>query len=127
MHEWIVDSDLTPHIMANAGVEGVDVPSQAIEDGQVVLNVSPVAVRDLLMDSDGVSFVARFGGASQAVYLPIGSIKGIYARENGRGMLFGEEGQDDVQQANEGEDSSGPEATSSKQSGPKGPTLRVIK
>ena len=91
MYEWIVASDCTPHLLASATADHVDVPDQAINEGKVVLNVSPSAVRDMLMDDQGVSFVARFGGVSRAVYLPMQAIEGVYARENGRGMVFGEE------------------------------------
>lgn len=122
MYEWIVASDCTPHLLASATVEGVDVPDQAIKEGQVVLNVSPSAVRDLLMDDQGVSFVARFGGVSRSVYLPMNAIEGVYARENGRGMLFGEESGHDGDS-----DASQARSLESSQAKKTSPTLRVIK
>lgn len=122
MYEWIVASDCTPHMVASATVDGVDVPDQAINEGQVVLNVSPSAVRDLLMDDQGVSFVARFGGVSQAVFLPMAAIEGVYARENGRGMLFGEESEHDG--TSDSSQATSTEPTPTKKSSP---TLRVIK
>lgn len=91
MHEWLVDCGLTPHVMADAGIDGLVVPDSAIQDGRVVLNISLTAVRDLLIDADGLSFVARFGGVSQAVMVPMAAVTGIYARENGHGMLFPDE------------------------------------
>lgn len=93
MHDWIVDSGLTPHVMADAGVEGLVVPEHAIQDGRVVLNIGPSAVRDLLIDQEGLSFVARFSGVSQAVMVPMAAVTGVYARENGHGMLFPDEGE----------------------------------
>ena len=120
MHEWIVDSGMTPHLVARADEEGIEVPPQAIQDGRVTLNTSPEAVRDLLIDDQGVSFIARFGGVSQAVWLPIASLEGIYAKENGRGMLFGED-EPDAEAAGEGD----PARDSSDR--PTGPTLRVVK
>ena len=36
-------------------------------------------------------FSARFGGQPMNVQIPPAAVLGIYARENGRGMLFAEE------------------------------------
>ncbi len=122
MYSWIVDSGLTPHLVADANHEGIQAPPQAAEDGRIVLNCAPEAVRDLVMDDEGASFIARFGGVSQAVWLPIDSIEGIYARENGRGMVFGPE---------ELDEEGGQETTSEQHDGPdkskKQPSLRVVK
>lgn len=129
MYEWIVASDCTPHLLASATVEGVDVPDQAIKEGQVVLNVSPSAVRDLLMDDQGVSFVARFGGVSRSVYLPMNAIEGVYARENGRGMLFGEEFEvaEGATSGMDGRADTSDQDTSKKPQKKSSPALRVIK
>ncbi len=92
MVDWISDSGLTPHLLADADHPGgVNVPPQAVQDGKVVLNISPSAVRDLFIDSDMVSFVARFGGVSRAVSVATPAVMAIYARENGRGMMFSED------------------------------------
>jgi len=122
MHEWIVDSNLTPHLLVSGEAPGLEVPPQAIQDGQVVLNVSPSAIRDLVMDNEGVSFVARFGGVSQAVWIPIAAVEGIYARENGRGMAF-PEGAD----ASSHDQSTDSDADSEGGKPAKGPSLRVVK
>jgi stringent starvation protein B len=66
----------------------VQIPKGFASDGQIVLNVSPTAVRHLHMDNDAVSFEGRFGGVAHTLYVPIGAILGIYARENGQGMVF---------------------------------------
>jgi stringent starvation protein B len=94
LHEWIVDSGLTPHLLVNAEHPGVDVPDSAVTDGRVILNVNPPAVRDLLIDAELVTFVARFGGVSCAVTVPVSAVEAIYARENGRGMMFPDDGSD---------------------------------
>ena len=124
MHEWIVDSNLTPHLLVAGQAPGLEVPPQAIQDGQVVLNVSPSAIRDLVMDNDGVSFVARFGGVSQAVWIPIAAVEGIYARENGRGMAFPEESDGPLPSSDQSTDS---DADGEESKPSKGPSLRVIK
>jgi len=91
LYEWIVDNNYTPHMLVDAKAEGVQVPVDYVEDGRIVLNAAPGAVRDLMMGNDEVSFGARFGGKPMTVILPIGAVLGIYARENGQGMLFPEE------------------------------------
>ena len=88
IYEWINDNALTPYLLINAEEHGVFVPQQYIKDGQIVLNIAPHAVQQLLMDNDSVGFSARFGGVSQQVYVPIRAIMGLYARENGQGLFF---------------------------------------
>ena len=90
LNDWIVDSGSTPHVLVDATEDGVCVPSSAISDGRVVLNISPTAVRYLDISADGIAFEARFGGVAQAVHAPLDAILAIYARENGAGMAFEE-------------------------------------
>ena len=88
IYEWINDNALTPYLLINAEEKGVFVPQQYIKDGQIVLNIAPHAVNQLLMDNDAVGFSARFGGVPQEVYVPMRAIMGLYARENGQGLFF---------------------------------------
>ncbi|SDJ45632.1 stringent starvation protein B [Pseudomonas delhiensis] len=88
LYEWIVDNGCTPHILVNAEYPGVKVPPGYASDGQIVLNVSPTAVRHLLMDNEAVSFEGRFGGVAQSLYIPSQAVMAVYARENGQGMVF---------------------------------------
>ncbi|MBV1787071.1 ClpXP protease specificity-enhancing factor [Marinobacterium sp. D7] len=91
LYEWLCDNDLTPLIVVDAGVKGVNVPEAYVQDGQITLNIALGAVRELEMDNGGVSFNARFGGVPMNVYVPITAVLAIYARENGMGMGFGME------------------------------------
>lgn len=89
LYEWIVDNDCTPYLLVNAHGVGVLVPQQHVnKDGQIILNINPTAVRDMLIEGDAVSFNARFGGIPTDIYVPMASVLGIYARENGQGMIF---------------------------------------
>lgn len=90
MHEWISDNSQTPHIVVDAGVEGVKVPVQHVKDGRIILNISLNAAQGLSLGNEALSFRARFGGVSQDVVVPIAAIVGIYARESGQGMIFGD-------------------------------------
>jgi stringent starvation protein B len=88
LYDWIVDNDCTPHLLVNAEFPGVRVPAGYANDGQIVLNISPSAVRNLHMDNQAVSFEGRFGGAPHSLFVPAGAMLAIYARENGQGMVF---------------------------------------
>lgn len=88
MYEWIVDNHCTPHLLVDAEVDGTVVPRQFVKDGQIVLNLSSSAVINLVMDNNAVQCNARFGGVPMAIHVPAGAVLGIYARENGQGMLF---------------------------------------
>lgn len=91
--DWIVDNDCTPHISVNAESPGVLVPQRFVQDGQIVLNIAPRAVAAFNIDAEGISFNGRFGGIPMDIYVPIEAVMGIYARENGRGMMFPPEDQ----------------------------------
>ena len=90
MHEWISDSDQTPHIVVDASMEGVEVPRQYVQGGKIILNVSSNATSMLSLGNEVVRFRARFGAATYDVSVPIGAVLGIYARETGQGMIFSE-------------------------------------
>ena len=88
LYEWIVDNDCTPYVLVDAAVADVMVPQQFVKDGQIVLNISPSAVMDLNIGNDAMAFNGRFGGVATDIYVPIAAVVGIYARENGQGMVF---------------------------------------
>lgn len=98
LYEWIDDNQLTPHLLVDAMIDGVIVPTQYVEDGRIVLNISSHATHELHMGNDAVSFSARFSGVDTSVYVPMQAILAIYARENGQGMMFADEdgGSDDT-------------------------------
>ena len=88
LYEWIVDNGLTPYLLVNAEHEQVEVPSQFVENGQIILNIAPMAVQGLTLENDWVSFSARFSGRSFSVFVPVSAVLAIYAKENGKGMFF---------------------------------------
>ncbi len=88
LHEWIVDNECTPYILVDVNYPQVKVPPGHAEDGQIVLNTAPAAVRYFEIDNQAVSFEALFSGSPFSLYVPIDAILAIYARENGRGMFF---------------------------------------
>lgn len=89
IYDWIVDNDMTPYLVVNAKLDGVSVPQQHVnKDGQIVLNVAPRAVSNLSLTNEDIRFSARFGGIPTDIYTPCFAVMGIYARENGQGMMF---------------------------------------
>ncbi len=86
--EWINDNGMTPHLMVDAGVPGVQVPASAVKDERVVLNIAERAVMRLHIDNEAVSFTARFSGVSFPVNVPIAAVLAVYARETGQGMAL---------------------------------------
>ena len=91
INEWLIDNQLTPHLLVNADAEGVDVPQNFIQDGKIVLNIGPHAVEGLRVTNEEVTFLARFSGVSQLISFPVSAVLAVYARENGRGMMFNED------------------------------------
>ena len=89
IYEWIVDNSCTPYLLVDSHAQGVQVPLEHVnKDGQIVLNISPSAVQSLLVENGAVSFSARFGGLPTDIWVPYVGVLGIYAKENGQGMIF---------------------------------------
>jgi len=90
LYDWIVDNDLTPYVLVNAEHPQAQVPRKYVENGKIVLNISPGAVSDLQLGNDSVLFKARFAGQAMEVGFPVSAVLAIYAKENGQGMVFNE-------------------------------------
>ncbi len=115
LYEWILENQCTPYVVVDARAEGVDVPRQYVTDGRIVLNISPASVVDLEIGNESLRFNGRFGGIATDVRVPVGAVTAIYARENGQGMVFEEEG------------AGGPPRGPSAGGGERRPSLRVVK
>jgi stringent starvation protein B len=124
IYDWIVDNGFTPYLLVNASVENVIVPTEYVSNGKIILNVAPAAVNDLNIGNDEVHFNARFSGNPMYVSVPMTAAMAIYAKENGRGMVFTDD--DDIppgpDNGSDTEDSKTRVKAKSKQ-----PRLRVIK
>lgn len=88
LYDWIVDSELTPYLLVTVDDASVQVPSEYVSEGKIVLNVSPMAVRELDLGQDAVAFSGRFGGRPFPIHVPMASIQAICAKETGEGMMF---------------------------------------
>lgn len=96
LYDWIVDNGCTPYVMVNAEFNGVEVPREFVENGKVVLNISPTAVQGLALENEWINFRARFSGRSMPVAVPVKAVIAIYAKENSKGMFFQPEEDDSV-------------------------------
>jgi stringent starvation protein B len=101
MHEWMGDNGHTPHIVVDASVDSVSVPTEHVKNGKIILNISDSAAHNLKLTNETCSFRARFSGVPFDVVVPMRSVLGIYARETGQGMIFSHdaENSDPVAQA----------------------------
>jgi stringent starvation protein B len=118
LYEWISDNQMTPHILVDAAIEGVDVPEQAIQKGKVILNIDQAAVNELEMENELVTFSARFSGRRHGVVVPIDAVLAIYSKENGQGMMFAQE--DETMPPTDPDDGPGPRPA-------RRPHLKVVK
>ena len=88
IREWAIDNHLTPQLLVDAEVDGVEVPAEFVEEGQIVLNISPQAVDHLEMGNEYISFSARFRGVSRSVLVPVDAVLAVFDRESRQGMSF---------------------------------------
>lgn len=96
IYDWILDNNLTPHLLVNAEDPNALLPQQFVQDGRIILNIRPAAVEALSLGNEAIEFNTRFSGKSTYINAPISAIMAIYAKENGKGMVFEiEESQND--------------------------------
>lgn len=117
VYEWTLENGFTPHVLIDATAAGVRVPEAHLRDGRITLNIHPQAVQALELGNEHVRFSARFGGRAMEIEAPIMAVLAIFAKENGRGIVFQEEPPPDP-----------PEDTpDNASSAKKGPTLKLVK
>jgi stringent starvation protein B len=110
---------MTPHLLADASVEGIQIPAEHVQNGKIILNIAPMAITGLVLGDNEITFSARFSGKSSGIYIPIDAVLAIYAKENGQGMMFSE---DDGAVSSSDDDEPEPDPDK-----PKRPSLRVVK
>ncbi len=87
LHEWCADNSFTPQIAVKVN-DRTQVPKSFVKNGEIILNISYDATRQLKISNEFINFSARFSGVSHEVAIPIDAVFGIYARETGQGMAF---------------------------------------
>ena len=87
VYEWCVDNGYTPQISVTVDAQ-TRVPMEHVRDGEIVLNIGPLAASRLKMGNDVIECSARFSGVAKDLVIPVGAVTAIYARETGHGMSF---------------------------------------
>ena len=87
IYEWCSDCGFTPYLSVRVD-ERTRVPLEYVKNGEIVLNVSLNATRNLTINNELIQFSARFNGVSREVNIPVDRVQGIFARENGQGAFF---------------------------------------
>ena len=85
--EWCSDQGFIPHLAVKVN-KSTRVPKEYVNNGEIVLNLSYSATRNLTIGNESIQFSARFAGVSQEIYIPMNAVMGIFAKENGKGMFF---------------------------------------
>ncbi len=87
VYDWCIDNGFTPYILSLIGNKTI-VPGALSGSKEIVLNLSPQSIKNLFIDDDGVSFKGRFNGSTHDIFVPLNSVLGVYAKENGDGIFF---------------------------------------
>jgi stringent starvation protein B len=87
IYEWCSDCGFTPYLSVRVD-DRTKVPVEYVKNGEIVLNVSLNATRNLKINNELIQFSARFNGVSREVSIPVDRVQGIFARENGQGAFF---------------------------------------
>ncbi len=87
IYEWCTDLGYTPYLAVQVDSQTV-VPREYVKNGEIVLNVSPLATSRLTLGNEFIDFQARFGGVARSISFPVRNVSAVYARENGHGMAF---------------------------------------
>lgn len=85
--EWCADNGYTAYLAVQVD-ENTRVPAEFVKNGEIILNISADATHKLTIGNESIQFAARFGGVSRECSIPMGAVRGIFARENGEGMFF---------------------------------------
>ncbi len=117
IYQWILDNHLTPYLLVDAENNNAVLPTQFVDDGKIVLNIRPEAVDALSLGNELIEFNARFSGKSMHIIAPVVAVMALYAKENGKGMVFNPEDDDE-------DNTPPPEKTPPT---PNRPKLRVVK
>ncbi|MBU3826159.1 MAG: ClpXP protease specificity-enhancing factor [Candidatus Anaerobiospirillum merdipullorum] len=80
-YDWLIENDITPHLVVNANRPGVVVPRQFVQNGTIILSISPLATREMSINRRDISFVARFQGQDQHVVVPYTAMQELFAVE----------------------------------------------
>ena len=126
IYEWCSDSGLTPYLNVKVD-DQTRVPIEYVKNGEIVLNISQGAARNLTISNELVQFSARFNGVSRELAVPMYSIQGIFARENGQGAFFNADSPPEPVSAGPESAQPKPETSPDKPKSPSRSKLKLVK
>lgn len=122
MYQWITDNGMTPHLLVDVSIDGVQVPTEHVQNGKIILNIAPMAIGSLVLGDEEITFSARFSGQSMGIFIPVDAVLAVYAKENGQGMMFTDD--DGAVSSDDDDPDHDPDPGAGKT---KRPNLRVVK
>jgi stringent starvation protein B len=87
IYDWCVECGFTPYLAVRVD-EQTQVPVSYVKDGEIVLNLSLEAVHNLQLGNERITCAGRFGGVPHNLIVPVPAVIGIFAKENGQGLVF---------------------------------------
>jgi stringent starvation protein B len=87
LYQWCVDYGFTPYVSVFVDTN-VLVPLEYVKNNEIVLNLSPSACQQFIIDNEAIKFKARFNGVPKDIWIPLSHVMAIYSRENSQGMSF---------------------------------------
>lgn len=87
IYEWCMDSSLTPYLAVRVN-DQTEVPAAHVKNGEIVLNISSGAVRNLELGNEFITCNGRFSGTAFNIIVPVEAVIGIFAKESGQGLVF---------------------------------------
>jgi len=87
IYEWCTDQEYTPYLAVQVD-KNTEVPQAYVKDGEIVLNISSGAVKDIDLGNEMITCTGRFNGVAVDMVIPVEAVIGIFAKENGQGLAF---------------------------------------
>jgi stringent starvation protein B len=78
-YAWLAENGAKIHVQVNGLLIDPDSFLHIYGDpsNRIILNVGPEAVKDFMLDEDGLSFGATFRGQHRSVYVPLHAIESV--------------------------------------------------
>ena len=127
IYDWCGDSGLTPYLAVRVDAQ-TRVPQAYVKNGEIVLNLSMDAVRNLHLGNDEITCGGRFGGVLHQIFVPMSAVIGVFSKETGQGLVFQGNEPTHTPPSGSGPESSPTDPTPPDNIPPVGkPRLRVVK
>ncbi len=91
IYDWCSDNGFTPYVSVKVFKE-LEIPKEYVRNNEIVFNISAIAVHELNISNDSLSFTGRFNGIAKRLDIPLDAIKGIFAKEVNQGITFSSDG-----------------------------------